>query len=90
MRELLNSRLRGGEKQFIALTKLGTIWTDNKNKLKIIFKKASLKLVINFLLYNCFINFDNSSFWQFIGMPMGPSLLWIICFYITTRIVTIH
>ena len=31
MRELINFCFKGGEKQFIAVTKLGVLWTDNKN-----------------------------------------------------------
>ena len=34
-------------------------WTYNKNKIKRIFDKASLKLAINFLLDNFFFNFGN-------------------------------
>ena len=33
--------------------------------------KASLKLVINFLLDNCFLNFGSLSFRQIIEIPMG-------------------
>ena len=34
--------------QFITVTQFGAAWTDNKNKFKITFDKASLKLAINF------------------------------------------
>lgn len=36
--------------QFITVTQFGAVWTDNKNKFKITFDKASLKLAINFFL----------------------------------------
>ena len=62
MTELLIFCLKGGEKQFIALTKFGTTWTDNRNKFKTTFKKASLNIAINFLLDPCFFYFDNLSF----------------------------
>ena len=35
MRELINFCFKAGEKQFIAVTKFGATWTDNKNKFKI-------------------------------------------------------
>ena len=42
MGELINISCKGGEKQFIAVTKFGTTWNDDKNKFKIMFDKASL------------------------------------------------
>ena len=54
MRELISFCSNGGNKQFVILTKLGAKRTDDINKFKITFNKAYLKLVINFLLNNCF------------------------------------
>ena len=54
MREL-HSVLKVVGKQFIAVTKLDEIWTDIKNKVKITFDKASLKLAIDLLLDNLFL-----------------------------------
>ena len=48
------NRGTGEKKQFIAVTKFNKTWNDNKNKFKITSDKASLKLVINFFLDNCF------------------------------------
>ena len=61
-RKLINFCFKGGEKQVIVVSKLGATWTDSKNKFRITFDKASLKLSINFLLDNCFFNFGNLSF----------------------------
>ena len=41
-----------------------------KNEFNISFDQASLKLAINFLLDNCFFNFDNFSFQKIAGIPM--------------------
>ena len=49
MRELINFCFKGGKNQFIAVTKFTSTCTE----------KASLKLVINFLLDNCFFNIVN-------------------------------
>ena len=57
MRELINFYFKGGEKEFIVVAKFGATWTDNRNKFKITFDKASLKLAITFLLDNCFFFF---------------------------------
>ena len=54
MRELISFCSNGGNKQFVILTKLGAKRTDDINKFKTTFNKAYLKLVINFLLNNCF------------------------------------
>ena len=57
MRELINFYFKGGEKEFIVVAKFSATWTDNRNKFKITFDKASLKLAITFLLDNCFFFF---------------------------------
>ena len=49
----------------------GRTWSDIQDKFKVTFDKASLKLVINFLLDNCFFNFGNLSFQQITGIPIG-------------------
>ena len=41
--------LKAGGEQFIVGTKFDATRTDGKNKFKITFEKASLKLAINFL-----------------------------------------
>ena len=64
MRELINFCFKSGEKQFVAVTKFGAVGTEKKNKFKITFDQASLKLAINFLLDNCFLNFGNLYFQQ--------------------------
>ena len=43
------------------------------NKFQTTCNKASLKLNMNFLLDNCFFNFDSLSFWQIIGISMSFS-----------------
>ena len=78
LRKCLHNKLKkvmrkGGEKQFITVTKFGATWTDNKSKLNDILDKASLKLAIDFLLDNCFLNFGNSSLQQTIEMSMDPT-----------------
>ena len=50
MRKLINCCFKVEEEQFIAVTKYGATWTDNKNIFKINFDKTFLKLVINFFL----------------------------------------
>ena len=49
----------------------GRTWSDTEDKFKVTFYKASLKLVVNFLLDNCFFNFGNLSFQQITGIPIG-------------------
>ena len=71
MRELINLRFKGGEKQFTVVTKSVATWADDKNKFKAKFDKDSLKLAINFLLDNFFsifiiCHFDKS--WNLHGL----------------------
>ena len=74
IRELIHFCFIGGEKQFIAVIKFGAIQTDDKNRFKTKFVKATLKLAINFLLDNFFFNFGNLSFRQIIVNRMGSDL----------------
>ena len=62
MRELIDFYFKGGEKQHITATQFGATKTDDKNEFKATFDNASLTLVINFLLDNCFFNFGNLTF----------------------------
>ena len=82
----MNFCSKGEKKQFIAIKKFGATWTDNENKFKVTFNKASLKLAINFLLDNCFFSLVNLSFRKMTGISMdsdqGPWVnLWQIYFY---------
>ena len=70
-RELINFCFKGGEKEFIAVTKFRATWTDNNTKFKITFDKAFLKLAITFLLDNFFFDFGNLPFPKITGIPMG-------------------
>ena len=45
MRDLSNFCFNERKKQFITVTKFSPTWNDNKNKVKITFGRASLKLV---------------------------------------------
>ena len=49
---------------------LNQFWLIIKNTFKITFDKASLKLAINFLFDNCFLNFGNVYFRQVTGIAM--------------------
>ena len=60
VRELINTCFKGGEKQLITATKFGATWTNDKNKSKSTFDKASPKLAINLQLNNFF--FDSNAF----------------------------
>ena len=71
LRELINFCFKGGDKKYIAITKFGATWTNNKHKYNVTFDKPSLKLAINYLLDNCYFNLGNMSFRQVIGIPMG-------------------
>ena len=71
MEDLINFCFKGGERQFIVVTKFGAAWTVNKNKYKRTFGKAFLKRGINFLLNNCPFNFVYLSFRQITAVPMG-------------------
>ena len=66
---------KDGEKLFISETKFCARWTDNKNKLKITFGKATLKVAISFVLNNCFVNFGNLSFRKITGISMGSQVV---------------
>ena len=66
MRELISFCFKGGEEQFIPVTKSGATWINNENELKEKFHIISLKLAINFLTDNFFLIFQ-----QIIGIPMG-------------------
>ena len=57
MREQTDFCFKGEEKQLIAAVKFGATWTDNKNKFKKTFDKASSKLAISFVLYNFIFSF---------------------------------
>ena len=74
MRDLI-SFFEDGEKQVILVTKFGAAWNDNKNKFKIIFDKASLKLAINFIADNYFLKSNNLSIQQITEIPMRPDLV---------------
>ena len=50
MSELISFCFKGGEKQFIAVTKFGAIWKDDKVKFNTTFDKVSLKLAIFYLI----------------------------------------
>ena len=62
MTERINFIFKRGGTQFIVVKKICTTYIDDKNKFKITFDKASLKLAIDFLLHNGFFNFGNLSF----------------------------
>ena len=71
MRELINFCFKGGERQFIIVTKFCPTWSNNNNTFKICFDKASFKLAIYFL------NFGSFFFRKTTGIPLGsdPTLL---------------
>ena len=71
MRELINFCFKGKEKQFIAVAKIIATWTDNKKKFQVTFDKNSLKLVINFLLDNCFLVLVSCPFNKSLLFPWG-------------------
>ena len=71
MSNLINFCFHGGDKEYIAVTNFGAIWTNDKDKYKINFSKTSLKLAINYLLDNCYFTLGTMCFRQLIGIPMG-------------------
>ena len=72
MRELTNIYFKRDERQIIVVANLCATWTDDKNKLKKTFDKASLKWAINFLLDLCFaFNIGNLVFQQIIWIATG-------------------
>ena len=83
MREVSSFCFKVGEKQVIAVTKFGSTWTDNINKVKITFDKTSLKLTINIFFF-----FDSFSFWQITGIPIGsdPATSMENLFYVIMKI----
>ena len=69
--KLINLCFKGEEKQYIAVTKFGAIWADDKNKFRRTFDKASQKLAIIFCLITVSSNFDNLIFnncWNLHGL----------------------
>ena len=68
--ELINFCFKGGLGNYIAVTKFGTRWVDDKKNYKIVFDKTKLKLAINYLLDNCYFTIGNSTFRRVIGIPM--------------------
>ena len=63
--ELINFCFKGGSRNYIAVTKFGARWVDDKN-CKLMFDKAKLKLF--------YFSIGNSTFRQVIGIPMCSHL----------------
>lgn len=88
MAKLIIFNFKGDKKKFIAVTNFGATWIDDKNKFKTIFNKYSLKIAMNFLLNNSFLNFGKLSFQQIIVIPwvLTQNLSKLIYFFTAMRI----
>ena len=73
MGKLINFFLNVGDKEFIVLTKYDAIWTNSRQKYKLSFNKASLKLAINYLL--------NIHYFTLVSMGFGQLILILIGTY---------
>ena len=48
MEELINFCFNDGDREFIVITRYGSIWASNHGKYRLSFNKTSLKLAINY------------------------------------------
>ena len=80
--ESINLCLKRGLGNCIPITKFGARWVDDQKNYNIVFEKANLKLVINYLINNYYFTVGMSAFKQVIGIPMGsdPALFKAILF----------
>ena len=64
MRELFNFCITERLENYIAATKLGSRWFNDKKNYNVVFDKTKLKLAMNYLIGNCYFMDRDLTFWQ--------------------------
>ena len=71
LNDMIDFCFKGGNHQFISVTKFGAKWVGQNRPGATIFTKSSLKNATKYLIENCFFKLGSKIFKQIIGIPMG-------------------